>query len=100
MSTLSSLLPPIAQPRLEIGDPMPELDWINQRNEPVSLYTDTTCGRATVMLSCRSPISIAGQIAELRDSLEVQAVRRPGFRGLNRYAGDQPGGGPGNGTAV
>ena len=70
MSTLSSLLPPIAQPRLEIGDPMPELDWINQRNEPVSLYTDTTCGRATVLLICRSTISIAGQIAELRDSFD------------------------------
>ena len=60
MSTLSPLLPPVAQPRLEIGDPMPELDWINQRNEPVSLYTDSTCGRATVLLICRATGAIAG----------------------------------------
>lgn len=70
MSTLSPLLPPVAQPWLEIGDPMPELDWINQRNEPVSLYTDSTCGRATMLLICRTTSSIAGQIVELRDSFE------------------------------
>ena len=70
MSTLSPLLPPVAQPRLEIGDPMPELDWTNQRNEPVSLYTDSTCGRVTMLLICRSIGSIAGQIAELRDSFD------------------------------
>jgi peroxiredoxin/predicted 2-oxoglutarate/Fe(II)-dependent dioxygenase YbiX len=70
MSTLSSLLPPLEQPRLEVGDPMPELDWINQRGEPVSLYTDTTGGRTTVLLICRATGSIAGQIAELRDSFD------------------------------
>ena len=54
MSTLSSLLPPLEQPRLEIGDPMPELDWTNQRHKPVSLYTDSTGGRTTVLLICRA----------------------------------------------
>lgn len=70
MSTLSSLLPPIAPPRLEIGDPMPELDWTNQRNDPVSLYTDSTCGRTTVLLICRTIGSVAGEITGLRDGFD------------------------------
>jgi len=70
MNSLSSLLPPVQQARYAIGDPLPELEWTSHGNEPVSLYTDSNCGRPTLLFMCRSAAAAATELAVLRDSHE------------------------------
>lgn len=65
MSTLSGLLPPVQQALIGIGDPMPEFAWTGQDDTPVSLYTDSNCGRMTVLLLCRTGASAIAEIAGL-----------------------------------
>ena len=53
--------------RLSIGEPMPEFDWVDSSGRPFSLYTDSHCGRPTVLVACRTASDATDLIARFRD---------------------------------
>ncbi len=67
--TLNAAAPPphLAHVRLEPGEPVPEYDWLDIQGGKYSLYTDSHCGRPTVLILARSGEAAMGTIAKFRD---------------------------------
>jgi predicted 2-oxoglutarate/Fe(II)-dependent dioxygenase YbiX/peroxiredoxin len=57
-------IPPI---RLEVGEPVPEFAWVDAQGNPYSLYTDSHCGRPTVLIVCRRVADAMAPVARFRD---------------------------------
>ncbi len=67
--TLHAAAPPphLAQIRLEPGEPLPDYAWTDIQGQPYSLYSDSHCGRPTVLILARSGQAAMALLASFRD---------------------------------
>ncbi len=71
--TLHASAPPphLAQIRLDVGEPVPEYDWADIQGARFSLYTDSHCGRPTVLILVRSAEAAMKLLARFRDQAKA-----------------------------